>query len=293
MEEIIDWLIQLEKQAGDFYYDAAEYFQDDEMIKDFLLGAAEDEAWHFHVMGSAKTQLGYIEIPETALTLTDSFKDKVEQPFNNYRKKLENKTLDRQSLLDCVAETEFSEWNSLFRYIVNIMKTQIKQFYYSAAKIQHHMGRAQHFLEQFEYGKNRVDELLHLDRVFDENILIAEDDETTAELLEALLEDMGNITIAANGEEALARLDERYYKLIVSDINMPVMDGITFYNRAIAKFPNLENRFLFNSGYFTEEARRFFDERGIVYIKKPAPIEEITVNALKIMHVDEKNGSIR
>ena len=61
------------------------------------------------------------------------------------------------------------------------------------------------------------------------NILIVEDNKNTARLMEVVLTQNGYSTLhASNGEEALQVLDENHIDLILVDIMMPVMDGITF-----------------------------------------------------------------
>ena len=57
-------------------------------------------------------------------------------------------------------------------------------------------------------------------------ILLTEDKEINQTILLGLLENSGiEIDIANNGEEAVARHHQQHYKLILMDIEMPVMDG--------------------------------------------------------------------
>jgi CheY-like chemotaxis protein len=58
-------------------------------------------------------------------------------------------------------------------------------------------------------------------------ILIVEDDEASQKVTSLLLRRQGydDITIARNGEEALAEITRKQYDLIIMDIRMPVMDG--------------------------------------------------------------------
>ncbi|MCQ2542696.1 MAG: response regulator transcription factor [Lachnospiraceae bacterium] len=60
-------------------------------------------------------------------------------------------------------------------------------------------------------------------------ILIAEDNKNTARLMEVVLTQNGyNTLLAPNGEEALKILDDNHVDLVLLDLMMPVMDGITF-----------------------------------------------------------------
>lgn len=284
MVEIIDWLIKMEKLAGDFYADAAEHFKENLKINRYLHGAAEDEAMHFHVMGSAKTQLEHLTLSQPLITLSDEVKQKLETPFTKANASLYNGTLAIEGLIDCIIETEFSEWNKIFLYVVNSLKAQIRQFYYSAAKIQNHMGRTLHFLESIPYGARKVGELQLLERVFEENILVVDDDNIIAEFMESLLEEEGNVDVAHNGEEALEKMEEKYYKLVVTDINMPVMNGIDFFKKARERYPTMSKRFMIVTGHAPRDVVAFAEEHQIVLLPKPSPLDDILKNAQRILH---------
>lgn len=60
-------------------------------------------------------------------------------------------------------------------------------------------------------------------------ILIVDDSASLRQVVKIALMDAGyDVIEAGNGQEGLQRLDGRKIHLIVSDVNMPVMDGITF-----------------------------------------------------------------
>jgi|GEM_PF-2527795 len=63
--------------------------------------------------------------------------------------------------------------------------------------------------------------------IFKGNVLIAEDNPDSRELVEILFEDMGlNVDSAVNGLEAIDKFKMKSYDIIFLDINMPVYDGI-------------------------------------------------------------------
>ncbi len=63
-------------------------------------------------------------------------------------------------------------------------------------------------------------------------ILLVEDNEINQMIAEELLKEVGfEIAIANNGEEALLALEEDAYDLVLMDIQMPVMDGLTAASR--------------------------------------------------------------
>lgn len=59
------------------------------------------------------------------------------------------------------------------------------------------------------------------------NILLVDDDKLVLMTLKRLLSREGyNVVTALNGQAALRRVEENNFDLIISDIKMPVMDGI-------------------------------------------------------------------
>ena len=59
-------------------------------------------------------------------------------------------------------------------------------------------------------------------------VLLVEDNETNQELASALLKRVGiQVTIAKNGQEAIDTLQKYRFDLVLMDIQMPVMDGLT------------------------------------------------------------------
>ena len=61
-------------------------------------------------------------------------------------------------------------------------------------------------------------------------ILIVDDDHDTLDLLELFLYKQYEIVTAMNGFEALSKVESDHPALIMTDIKMPVMDGIRFFN---------------------------------------------------------------
>lgn len=71
-------------------------------------------------------------------------------------------------------------------------------------------------------------------------ILIVDDSSTMRQLLKFSIKRVGQMKVieANNGEEALAVLAREKVHLVMTDVNMPVMDGLTLIDR-IRKVPEL------------------------------------------------------
>lgn len=69
-------------------------------------------------------------------------------------------------------------------------------------------------------------------------ILIVDDSSSVRTVARMALREKGyEVLEAANGQEALAKLDGERCNLVISDVNMPVMDGITLL-KEIKRHPN-------------------------------------------------------
>ncbi|ROR01914.1 response regulator [Desulfosoma caldarium] len=64
------------------------------------------------------------------------------------------------------------------------------------------------------------------------NVMIVDDSKSMRHVIKKVLKisglDIGEIIEASNGQEALDQLQDHWVDLILSDIHMPVMDGIEF-----------------------------------------------------------------
>jgi len=290
MKEIIEWAIGIEQLAGNLYSEAASFFDEDKELAAFLGGLAEDEAWHFHLMGSAAEFLR--THPETApaqIALDDDTHLKILKPFAEIRRQLEEGLTTKDSVLFCIATTEFSEWNDLFLYIVNSLKEKSREFQYVAARMQGHLKHIMDFLETRPEGSSLLEEIRHLPPVWREKILIVEDSPALMLMLERVFSrDFGTVT-AENGREGMEKLKENYFDVVISDIDMPVMNGIEFFRRAVENDPLLARRFLFFSGLISEEHKKVIDAFGVASLQKPASIAEIKKKVAEIL---ERNSHI-
>jgi signal transduction histidine kinase/CheY-like chemotaxis protein len=107
--------------------------------------------------------------------------------------------------------------------------------------------------------------------------LVVEDEAALADAVAEALGDAGfSVDRASDGEEALARVRGRAYDLVVCDLKMPRVDGMTFYRTAIAEAPGLAQRVVFMTGDVAgTDAERFLDETGCRWLSKPFRLSEL------------------
>ncbi len=103
------------------------------------------------------------------------------------------------------------------------------------------------------------------------NIFIADDDQNLLAMLVPYLEHAGHkVLLAANGPELLKKIRETKADLIISDINMPGLDGIALYGQARAMHEYASAPFILWSGLEIEKglALARADQR-LRFLKKP------------------------
>ena len=109
------------------------------------------------------------------------------------------------------------------------------------------------------------------------SLLVVEDEADVASILvEALARDGHHVEIACNGVEALEKLSNRTYDLVLSDTRMPVMDGESFYAEMRRRFPTLRSRIIFLTGdVLNNEKRAFLERVGAPCLSKPYDLIEV------------------
>ncbi len=286
MKEIIQWLLKVEHQAGKAYSNALKRFNDDPELKAFLATNAEDEAWHYHVMASAADHLSKMTPEIPFIAIDEELNDKILGALTGINDSLKQNTLSKAQFFKAIAVTEFSEWNDIFLYVVNKLKTDFSEFSIVIPKMQSHKRAIELYLEKIIHDRDKISSLKSLPRIWEEKILIIEDDESVSELLKAILKNEGHIDIAANGKEGYDKIENKYYKLIISDIDMPVMDGISLYNTVKNLYPEIGSRYLFITGNVSPEREIFFDENNLAFLEKPAGVSALRQQALEILLAD-------
>jgi len=92
-------------------------------------------------------------------------------------------------------------------------------------------------------------------------------------LAQLLRRDGYTVATAANGRQALAQLHAQPYDVIVSDLQMPDLDGRAFYTLLLQQYPALQQRVIFLTGHGDEaDSQAFLAQCGQPWLRKPCPI---------------------
>ena len=118
-------------------------------------------------------------------------------------------------------------------------------------------------------------------------ILVVEDEDNTRHALTKLLTREGYLVEGvANGYEALSYLRRQSVNLIVTDIKMPRMDGITFLRELNKNFPK-SNVIMITAYGGVDSYLEAMNLGAFEYINKPVQIEELKIIMEKILDAED------
>ena len=127
--------------------------------------------------------------------------------------------------------------------------------------------------EAFEY--NEEQELKNQPQlVYDLNVLLVDDNKVNMLVGKLVLEYIGcNVTSAKNGEMAIAKFEEGRFDLVLTDIQMPDMDGIELTQILRKKHKNVPTVIGLSANAMEGDAEKFVEQGLDDYLAKPLTID--------------------
>src|SRR4051812_44257903 len=130
------------------------------------------------------------------------------------------------------------------------------------------------------YHQNRESRLP--DRSDGLNILLVDDEPDFNLLVAEALTDAGHrVTTAANGEEALARVTSELFDVMVCDIRLPKLDGLSLFRRTRQESPDT-TVILMTAYAAIQDAVGAVKEGAYDYLTKPFDIDKLTLRMKRI-----------
>jgi two-component system NtrC family sensor kinase len=108
-------------------------------------------------------------------------------------------------------------------------------------------------------------------------VLVVEDEAALGAAVAESLQDAGfAVDRASDGVEALDRIRQRGYDLIICDLKMPRLDGTQLYRELEATRPEMTRRIMFVTGDVAgTDAERFLEESGCRWLAKPFRLRDL------------------
>jgi len=106
-------------------------------------------------------------------------------------------------------------------------------------------------------------------------VLVVDDDVNLAQLFQIALQEAGyQVDVAHSANEAMERLKQRSYNIVLSDIRMPGMDGVAFTEAVQEIYPQLPVVLITGYGD-TELAREALQAGAVDYLEKPISVKAL------------------
>jgi PAS domain S-box-containing protein len=108
-------------------------------------------------------------------------------------------------------------------------------------------------------------------------VLVVEDEAALGAAVAEALQDSGfAVDRASDGIEALDKLRDRTYDLIICDLKMPRLDGSQLYRELELTRPEMARRIMFVTGDVAgTDAERFLEESGCRWLAKPFRLKDL------------------
>jgi CheY-like chemotaxis protein len=107
-------------------------------------------------------------------------------------------------------------------------------------------------------------------------VLVIDDDDDLRALVVRVVQQAGYaVDSASDGQAGLDRLEEQTYDVIVCDLRMPGMDGVTFYREVERRNPAAARRIVLMTAHLrSDEYMDFLRGVHAPVLNKPFPLDE-------------------
>jgi len=283
IDRVIEWLRSVEHLACKVYSTAADTGKTSPALALLLERLAEDESRHSHLMGSAAELMRKRpQMPVSSVLVDDQTRSRVEGPLQKLLGDLQKGHVVEQDILDAIIQSETSEWNDIFLYVVNTCQDS-RTFQYIAATIQAHLKRIESYFATLPANQDPQPGLRRLPEIWQNSILVVDDDQAVLHMWERFLGRHARIARAENGRAALRAIEHEFFNVIVTDSDMPILDGVAFIRKAIEKDANLRGHFIICTADTTHEVKEVARDYDVPILKKPVTIGQMLETVQRVL----------
>ncbi len=122
-------------------------------------------------------------------------------------------------------------------------------------------------------------------------ILVVDDEPLMAQpLADALAAEGYEIDMAANGQRALEKINDRAYDLILSDLRMPELDGVGLCQELERRQPDLLQRLIFITGAIEHpDYQRFLAQTPVPVLAKPFSLSALYALTRQVLSASRRD----
>lgn len=284
VKDSLTWLITIEQRAAAFYRRTADICAERHPEKaEFFSKLARDEDRHAEILHRYREIAEREAHPPSCIRIDDETRFRIQSALSACEADFSHNAFSLGTVLTCLIDLEFSELNDIFLYTITLLSDDES----IAQDIAREIGEHRSAIEQFVLGV--PDSTLISGRIaslrtpLELRMLVVDDLSPITDLLKAIFENSFLVDTAANGKEALQATCRHFYDVIISDIDMPVMNGIVFLEEAAKHDPTMNRRIIFFSGAITQKAIDDLKERHILFLLKPSSIGDIEAAVQEVL----------
>lgn len=126
-------------------------------------------------------------------------------------------------------------------------------------------------------------------------VLFVDDDPILCHIIQKKFtryKDSFTIITAGDGLEAIEKLNENTIALVVTDLQMPKMDGLSLLAYLTEKYPDIQ--VIVQTGHSTPESKKIALKRGAAgYIEKPLNIEDLGQKIITSLNKESEGGTLQ
>jgi CheY-like chemotaxis protein len=217
----------------------------------------------------------------------------VEELFERFQHLLTKAKVSRKDVVEYIARAESSELNPIFLYVTDEYRKTSRAGEHMTGEIQGHLLRIQSFIQSLPKDERPSIDVCSLPSVGEPRFLVVDDHGPVRRLMASLLSRRGTVETAEGGQEGLERVREHFHDGVISDIQMPGMDGLAFYKRAVEYDGKLKTRFLFCAGDVDPETEQHLRKDNLPFLRKPFGLHDFYGAVDRILHgQDEAHGRL-
>lgn len=283
LNQYVGWVASMEAKAAQIYRNLALTATDDKDMIAFARKLSEEEEWHYRAIRSLDKEIINIVAGKGISSLIDNkIMKHIERELEKLETAVNSGKLSTEELLENILSLELSELNNVFIDVVDLFTDYRVELQALKSHVRRHKKSIEAFANKrgVKRGNSRHEEGMELK---ENNILIVEDESAVRDVLVLALKKFGTVETAPDGMEALSKVKKKHYDLIFSDIDMPQMTGLEFYNSYIRADPYLNRRVVFFSGAIGGDERAFIEKNNIKCLEKPSSLAQIRETAVSVL----------
>ena len=116
--------------------------------------------------------------------------------------------------------------------------------------------------------------------------LFVDDDIFMRNLFKSFFERKAEVSLANDGREALLKIAGQHFDAIISDVDMPTLNGIGLFKILSVIDASICKRFLFCSGNFSPELSAFCSEHQVPFFSKPIRLTALQAELDELINID-------